>query len=75
MRALILLALVASLLPFSADAGVYSIPAIRMPAMPARVSAPSAPVLNIAVPVAPVAPSLAAILAARGFNLASMPRR
>ena len=37
--------------------------------------AQAASVLNIAVPVAPVAPSLAAILAARGFNLALMPRR
>jgi len=69
------LATVLTLAASTASAAVYRVPAIRMPVMPARVTAPVAPTLSIVVPTAPVAPSLAAILAARGFNLGSMPRR
>lgn len=75
MRALALAAVVMTFVATNATAAVYRIPAIRMPAMPVRVTAPVAPTLSIAVPTAPVAPSLASILAARGFNLNSMPRR
>jgi hypothetical protein len=73
MRALILAAAV-GIFANTANAAVYRIPAVRMPVM-VRVVAPVAPTLNVAVPTAPVAPTLAAILAARGFNLISMPRR
>jgi hypothetical protein len=74
MRALAL-ATVLTLAASTASAAVYRVPAVRMPAVFRVATAPVAPTLSIVVPTALVAPSLAAILAARGFNLSSMPRR
>jgi len=65
----------AVLLAAPAAAKVYTVPAVRMPVVFRVAVAPVAPTLNVVVPTAPVAPSLAAILAARGFNLLAMPRR
>jgi len=77
MRKIIFVAAVATAAFTSqAQAAVFSVPSIRMPSFTiGQMSAPVAPTLSIVVPTAPVAPTLASILAARGFNLASMPRR
>jgi len=75
MRIISLSIIALALMVSTASAAVYRIPAVRMPAVFRVATPPVAPTLNIVVPTTPVAPTLASILAARGFNLNSMPRR